>query len=171
MAIDHYVAIIKPLHHGRLLSKRLTRKLILFCWALAFLFGYSDFYVEFYKIHETRNAHGVNVCEAIYITKYQEEYCIFALTAVVYPLMLILYIRLCVYIQRRKPPGSSHSKSFNLRQTKNKKSFVTTLIILGTFTVCWLPNCLFQTTMSVYAEITWPKAPESSTLNLFTSSW
>ena len=35
MAIDHYVAIMKPLHHGRLLSKRRTRILIIFCWALA----------------------------------------------------------------------------------------------------------------------------------------
>ena len=86
--------------------------------------------------------------------------------AVVYPLMLLLYIRLCVYIQRLKHPGSSHSRSFNLRKTKNKKSIDTTLIILGTFTFCWLPNFLFQTTMSVYAEITWPKAPEGSTLNL-----
>ena len=53
MAIDHYVAILKPLYHDRLLSKRRTRMLVASCWVLAFVFGYSDFYVEFYNIFIT----------------------------------------------------------------------------------------------------------------------
>ena len=103
-------------------------------------------------------------CEAIYISAFQTEYCSFAIMCVVYPTMLLLYVRICNHIRRITNP-SQHDQdnlrsSINSRQQtmhhRNRKAVGTTFLILGTFSLCWLPNFLFQTTTSIYTELIQP---------------
>ena len=167
MAIDHYVAIMKPLYQLRLMTRTKISLIISAVWILSFVLGFMDFYAEFYNVPRIQNIFGANFCEAIYITRFQDEYCVFALTMIIYPIMLFLYIRICLYIHNLKAPGQNlqmHASFIRKEvvQKRNKKAAGTTLLILCTFSICWLPNFLFQITMSIYAELTRPNPPNEN---------
>ena len=161
MAIDHYIAILKPLHHQRLMSNTRGIILIVSSWVLAFLFGFSDFFAEPDKIPLIIANHSVNYCEAIYITRYQEEYCLFATAVITLSSMTYIYIRIYTKIRSHSKPGFSlnSSQSNNSKRMmaqmvlKNKRALITTLFILGTFILCWMPNCLFEVTLIAYIKL------------------
>ena len=174
MAFDHYLAILKPLHHDRILSKKRTRIVIIIFWILAFVIGFSDFYAEVNIISKIKKEFQSTFCEAVYITRYQCEYAVFAVLCIIYPTLILLYTRMCIHIRTLTSPGQhdqigSESEQ-HFRQQKidkrNRKAVGTTLLILGTFSVCWLPNFLFQTITSIYAEINHPITLSKPVLNL-----
>ena len=77
---------------------------------------------------------------------FQSEYFLFALALLCLVIMTFIYIRILVLVKRHQ-----NSNLYPLR--KNKKTLLTTLLIVGSFMACWLPMCLFQITMAVRKRV------------------
>ena len=94
MAVDHYVAILKPFHFQRILSKRRYIVMIIALWSLALLCGFSDFLSVFpdwdqWELYEDK----FNLCEFVFLSPYQEEYTVFPLAAICLCTMVFSYVR------------------------------------------------------------------------------
>lgn len=148
MAIDHYVAIIKPLMHNCYMSRSRCTTMIIIFWIIAVLCGFSDF---FSVLGELKDYHKYkkkfNFCEFIWLTDYHEEYTLFAIALLCLFTMLFIYVRIYWEVRHRTnswPPQQELQKS--------KKALITTLLILGTFILCVMPNCIFQITMIIAVQ-------------------
>ncbi len=94
MAIDHYLAITRPLHHTTILNKRRCTLLIIFFWILAFICGYSDFINVLFELDLwNRKKEIYNLCEFVFLTSYHEEYTVFATVALCLIIMIFSYMR------------------------------------------------------------------------------
>lgn len=138
MAIDHYIGIIKPLCYYRLMSRNKAYIIIILLWMIAAIGGFSNFLLGFvgYKSKQTL----FNYCEYIMYDNFNAEYLVFGVTLLC--LFVIIYIYLRIYYEVKKI--QTRTPSFPDETLQNKKAMFTTLLIIGTFSVCWLPNCIFQ---------------------------
>ena len=143
MAIDHFLAILRPLHYPSMMNEKRATMIIIFFWVVALLCGFSDF-MSVYPWH-SRHLGRYNFCELVKETPYQEEYTMFVIAVICFFCMTTTYIRMFVAIKQRHLSvglGVQHEQ-------RNKKALYTTLIILGTFVLCWLPQCLFQVSLII----------------------
>ena len=94
MAIEHYIAILKPLHYTRLLSRKRFTLMILLLWFIALVFGFSDF---MYVFKDWKDWHmfkdKFNLCEFVYVSEYHEEYTVLATAFLCLVIMLYVYVR------------------------------------------------------------------------------
>ncbi len=150
MAIDHFLAIVKPLHYPVLMHKRRASAIIAAFWLVAVLCGFSDFMSGYSKY--PRFKHLYNYCEFVYLTKYQEEYPTFAIALMCAIVMITSYVIILRVIRRcHRGIGAGAGRQDNA--VRNQKAVVTTLLILGTFLLCWLPMCLFQLALIIQVKI------------------
>ncbi len=151
MAIDRYIAIMKPLHYQVLMGKRRTSLLILALWVVAILCGFSDF---FSVLHDFKyHLHKYNFCEMVWLSRYQEEYLVFAVAILGLFFMLFVYIKIYCKVKYTREGNISSEQSHVRHEAKwNRGALVTTLLILGTFVLCWLPNCLYQVSLIVLTQ-------------------
>ncbi len=146
MAIDLYLAIVKPLHYTLLLSKKRTILMILSLWVVGILCGFSDFLAAFLKYYKYMAI--FSYCDFVWVSKYQDEYTTFALATVALFVMVMLYMRIYREVRLHRIRISQH-----VEYNKNKKALLTTLLILGTFVGCWLPVCLYQIVLLIYLRV------------------
>ena len=147
MAIDHYLAILRPLHYPTLMNPKRAKCLIIFLWILALVCGFSDFMSAYPKFLRYKDRY--NYCEFVYLTKYQDEYPLFVIALVCLLVMTFTYFRMLMAVKQRHqyigPVGQEMSR--------NKKAIFTTLLILGTFVLCWLPMCIFQIVLIIQVKL------------------
>lgn len=146
MAIDHYIAIMKPLHRQNILSRKKGNIIIIILWLLALIGGFSNFLsgLGSYDSNSKRT-----YCEYITRNKYHSEYLVFSITFISLFMIVYIYVVICIEIKKLqvRTPGSKKSTM------RNKKAMITTLIIIGTFIVCYLPTMLFQIIMIIQVHI------------------
>ena len=136
MAIDHYVGILHPF---TFVTKRNTICMIVILWTVALLSGFSDFFSPVGDFHAFQNR-SVHFCEWIWNSKYQEEFITFGIVIICFISMSVMYLR--IYCEVKGMDRSSAITDSNV--TKNNRALITTLLILGTFVLCWLPICIFN---------------------------
>ena len=160
MAIDHYLAILRPLHHPLLMSKSRANVMIVTLWLIAVLTGYSGFIIA---IGFRKPKDEIPFCELVLESPYHEEFTVFFITLVSLFLMCFIYIRIYLQVRRRQAEMSRHTRRGVMR--RNQRALITTLLILGSFAACWLPNCLFQIAMLIQLKIN-PAAVQTASLDL-----
>lgn len=169
MSIDHYLAITHPLRYPYLSNTFMTRALIVAAWVIAFLCGFSDFFTWFVHPYQERDEvsrqymlAGIidkpityNYCERVFKTPYREEYSIIVTAIICLVVMVTLYVSICIRIRKHHAPGdmSDHQVNQRREQKRNRKAVTTTLLVLGSFIVCWLPTCLFQITLILIVQL------------------
>ncbi|XP_060601439.1 melanocortin receptor 5-like [Ruditapes philippinarum] len=146
MAMDHYIAIMKPYRYPYIMSKRNGYILIACMWLLAALGGFSNFIFGTIGYHSQTL---FNICEYIMYDNYHAEYLIFGVTLICLFAIIFIYMRIFFEV-RRIQAKMQFTRCFTLH---NKKALITTLLIIGTFILCWMPNCIFQLTMIVEIHI------------------
>lgn len=148
MAVDHYIAIMRPLHYPRLMNKYRGNVMIVTLWCFAFIGGFSSFFSGISTFtHEI--SQKFNYCEFILYNEFQVEYLVFA-TAFI-SLIAIMYIYLRIYCKIR---NSKFRDTYMQKDSlHNNKAMVTTLLIIGTFILCWLPTCVFQIALIIQIHV------------------
>ncbi|XP_069111313.1 melanocortin receptor 5-like [Argopecten irradians] len=147
MAIDHYVAVLQPLYYNVILSRVKGNVIIAFLWSLAFVGGFCNFLTGLGS--SKARTRYLNYCEVIMYNDFHGEYLIMITTFICLVSIVFIYLRIYCEV-----------KAINNRLTQlqkdsfhNKKSQITTLLIIGTFIVCWLPTCIFQIVMVIQIQV------------------
>ena len=96
--------------------------------------------------YDVTNSDYTGVCYNVYCSKYDTEYLVLPMAALLLLAMCVIYIRVCVKIY-----SNSHllRGRHNRKVKRNKRGLVTTMCIVGTFMVCWLPFSIF-TSVTVF---------------------
>ena len=69
----------------------------------------------------------INYCEKIWMSSYQEEFCMFALAGICLCIMSYIYIRIYLVVRKQQQRDLLHTHDLK----KNKKALYTTLLVLG----------------------------------------
>ncbi|KAK3108213.1 hypothetical protein FSP39_003329 [Pinctada imbricata] len=147
MALDHYIAIMKPLHYIHIMNRFRGNLLIIVLWVTAFVGGFSSFLAGFSG--PDKNDRYLNFCEKIFSAEYQAEYIPVVATFICLGLILFIYIR--IYFEVKSM--AANVAPFENDEMHNNKARWTTLVIIGTFVVCWLPYMTFQVVMVIQIHI------------------
>lgn len=101
MAIDHYVAIVRPLHHPLVMTDFRANLIIPMLWLIAMLSGFSNFLSGFSYKSQLKEHHPDWIyCEVVRL--YHEEYTVFAISTVSFFIMVVIYIRIYLQVKRRQ---------------------------------------------------------------------
>ena len=150
MAIDHYIAILKPFHVHRLLSKKRTMLMLVIIWILAFIAGFSDFFSPLGELEQFWfYRFKFNYCEFIWLSRYQEEFITFGIAIACFFSMVFIYIQIYCTVRGMDPCSTVPS---TIKLIRNKRAVLTTLLILGTFMLCWLPTCIFNIVLIILTK-------------------
>ena len=135
--MDHYIAIVKPLHYNRIVSNNHTKVVIALIWIVSFI-G-----VALETVPEIFTYYRIDDVENTFCSHMQNEYVSRMPYFLVIPELFVLiglYARIFItykkYIIRRL--------SFHPDDRHNNKAIVTTLLIVGTFMVGWVPYSVLK---------------------------
>ena len=146
LGLDHYWAITKPLHHSILLGKRKTMLLIVSFWIISFAAGFSDLLSPLWNYNGYMSS-KLNYCEYTWTSPYQEEYTMFCIALLCFITLIYMYIKIYQEVKSRIQQQDM------VRMKRNRKALLTTLLILGSFVICWLPTCIFQIVLTIIAHV------------------
>ncbi|XP_072397022.1 D(1A) dopamine receptor-like [Diabrotica undecimpunctata] len=126
IAMDRYLAIVYPLHYARFMVKKFAYVLISIGWAAAFS-------AAFVPLIWNEWIDGVT-CEVVNVFPHNYmQFILLPMFSLIWTTMILLYTRIC-------QEASGQQKKIRVTGFKHQtKSFQVTLIILGCFTICWLP--------------------------------
>lgn len=139
MAVDHYIGILHPWYYRQhLMSRKKVYVIIIFLWIVSAFGGFSNFFLGYpgYKTKENL----FNFCEYIMYDNFHAEYLVFGVTLLCLCVIVYIYTRIYIEVKRIQ----TRTPSFPDETVQNRKAMVTTLLIIGTFSICWLPNCIYQ---------------------------
>ena len=149
MAVDHYIAILHPLYNRTFSRSCRTHVFVGGIWVVATVCGFSDFLSGISKYSSFQRRY--NYCDFVYQTRYQEEFTVFGIAFLTLSAMCVIYPRVIVTIQRVQRKKLGQRK--RILPAFKVKAVITSLLIVGTFMLCWLPQCLFQIVMIIQVRI------------------
>ena len=141
MAIDHHVAILNPLHYHEIMSHFRVNLMIFFIWIISAIGGLLDFIVG--AIIDDKS--GSDFCVKVYTDKFESQILLMCLILLELFVLIYLYLRIFLEIKKLLARGQAMQQD----DLHSNKAIITTLLIIGTFMICWVPNSLYQITMYV----------------------
>ncbi|XP_050388721.1 adenosine receptor A3 [Patella vulgata] len=147
MAVDHYVAIMNPLHYNEHLNEVKGNILIIVIWLLAFAGGFSVYLGDVQEFQAYK--HVINYCEFVQKNDFHGEYLVFFIAFVCFFVITYTYLRIYMEVRRVYRQGTRD----DLDYARNRKALLTSLLIIGTFVLCWLPTCVFQVALVIQVRV------------------
>lgn len=139
MAIDHYFAIMRPLHYIYIMNKRNGFILIFIMWLLATMGGFLNFLTGIASFSNHPNSY-MNYCEYIMYNDFYGDYLVIACTFLCLISICFIYLRIYCEVKRI----TNRIQILQYDEEHSSKTLVTTLLIIGTFVVCWIPIISFN---------------------------
>lgn len=159
LSINHYIGIMKPLHYNVIVTKRKVLTVISFLWISPFLLVLTLSFVENNGLFLT--SFQMNTCNAIFTTfTHRFSYSILFFFPIV--LMVIFYTHILIAVRNQQNKwknlsrnDSTRSKGRSIHGSNQKasreqarlqgniKAINTTLFILGSCFIGWMPALLF----------------------------
>lgn len=138
LAFDHYMAINNAMIYPQFVTRRRATVVIVTVWIVSYLCGFSRFLVPTatYKFCLITAAY----CNSVSCSTYETKYLLYPLVLICFVTMFVLYIKIFATIYWHQQKSGRHKRYMK----KNIKGVVTTMVILGSFLVCWLPYCLLE---------------------------
>ncbi|XP_029439338.1 actin-binding LIM protein 3 isoform X2 [Rhinatrema bivittatum] len=158
IAVDRYCAITSPFRYQGLLTKRKARAVVLLVWVVAALTSFLPIHMHWYRSQDPRASEcfgNDSCCEFSTNAPYAITS---AIISFYLPLVIMVFVYARVFQEARKQlqkidrsegrfhaaqqqqqqgaTGSRRSSKFCLKEHKALKTLG---IIMGTFTLCWLP--------------------------------
>lgn len=169
IAMDRYIAIIYPLHYGRFMTKKVAILIISSGWGLSI--GISLVPTFWNKWNETDKCHSINKV-------LPDEY----INCILIPMFATIWIGMFVVYMRiwREATGHArrlrHSTNYQTgRMWNDSKSVQMVLLILGCFSICWLPFFITILIVKIESrliyEITLRMAIANSGINPIIYAW
>ena len=146
MAIDHYVAIVLPLRYEVILSRRRIVACMVTPWVIPIIINFMMLVIT---LVGSNSRYGMlfNLCDdTLFLLRMQVSVvCLSILILAAIIIMLYVYIRVLIEIRRsavlmRNMIGQSQSHDHR----KNHHAVVTTLLVLVTFIIGWVPYITTQ---------------------------
>ena len=140
LGIDHYIAIVKPLYYNRIVSKRHTSACIVLIWILSVVASAIETIPEIIKYYRGYEIQYTITSIWIHMFRFYQPKLPYILVIFELIVLIILYIRIYVaykdHVTRRQlfRPDEQHSH----------KAFITTLFIIMTFMIGWVPYSIIQ---------------------------
>ncbi|XP_063301298.1 beta-2 adrenergic receptor [Pelobates fuscus] len=173
IAVDRYFAITSPFKYQSLLTKCKARIVILLVWVVSALTSFLPIYMEWYKSDEEKanECYLEDTCCYFYTNP---AYAISSSIISFYlPLVVMIFVYARVFQEAKKQlkkidkcEGRFHSqntqqdtngKQGNKRTSKfclkEHKALKTLGIIMGTFTLCWLPFFIVNIVQVIYSDV------------------
>ncbi|XP_045189542.2 adrenocorticotropic hormone receptor-like [Mercenaria mercenaria] len=138
MALDHYIAIMRPLHHRRLMSNFRGNFIVMIIWVFSITAGLLEFIIGL--LMKAESGDTKSVCTIILIDQYDLEIFIIGFIFVVLFIIVIIYTRIYMQLKSHVLVG--------IPRKQTSKALVTTVLLIGTFTLCWAPMGIFQIYMN-----------------------
>ncbi|GAB6022507.1 hypothetical protein CHUAL_006614 [Chamberlinius hualienensis] len=136
LAVNHYIGIIRPLHYASTMTKRKALLNIALMWILPIVF----FFIYFASIKDqgfwSRHCEGTR-----FIVEREFRYITGGLFFIPLILMFFMYVHIFIIVIRHNRGLSQYQGSRHFKH--NVKAATTTLLILGTYTIGWMPAVLF----------------------------
>ena len=137
IAVDHYLAILKPLMHKRSITNSRAICAVLVIWAVSVLAISVE--VIMGMIHKKEME---PLCNAIAYDKINSELGIVCFIFVVLVVILVIYCRIYICVIRNR---ATHSRTRHRKKdSSNKKTLVTTSLFVLTFVLFWTPVGIFN---------------------------
>lgn len=156
MSIDAYIAMLRPSYYLSHRNRSRSGVLAVFLWVIAFVCGFSDLIFSSYGfvVKMPRMRKRYNYCEFTYISLYQDEYIVFALVLLCLVTMSYLYCRVYVFVKSRPRPGTGQLQLQSApSSTRERKVLITTVFILLTFGICFVPMCALNVSLVIHATV------------------
>uniref|UniRef100_A0A8C1HPZ2 Beta-2 adrenergic receptor n=1 Tax=Cyprinus carpio carpio TaxID=630221 RepID=A0A8C1HPZ2_CYPCA len=175
IALDRYLAITSPFHYQSLLTKCRACFIVLLVWVIAGLISFPPIHMDWWTSNSTEAIHclqNVNCCEF----HTNGIYAIISSTVSFYiPLVIMVFVYSRVFQEARKQlkkisksegrfhaqnngkmqqEASSHCEARTAKKPKfclkEHKALKTLGIIMGIFTLCWLPFFVLHVVKAIY---------------------
>ncbi|XP_005050332.1 PREDICTED: lysophosphatidic acid receptor 3 [Ficedula albicollis] len=133
IAVERHMSIMRMKIHSNLTKRRVTF-LIVAIWAIAIFMGAVP-------TLGWNCLCDIAVCSSL-APIYSRSYLVFwsVLNLVVFFIMVVVYIRIYMYVQRKTNVLSSHTSGSISRRRTPVKLMKTVMTVLGAFVVCWTPG-------------------------------
>ncbi|KFZ56635.1 Lysophosphatidic acid receptor 3 [Antrostomus carolinensis] len=133
IAVERHMSIMRMKIHSNLTKKRVTF-LIISIWAIAIFMGAVP-------TLGWNCLCDITACSSL-APIYSRSYLVFwsVLNLVVFFIMVVVYIRIYMYVQRKTNVLSSHTSGSISRRRTPVKLMKTVMTLLGAFVVCWTPG-------------------------------
>uniref|UniRef100_A0A667Z6V3 Beta-2 adrenergic receptor n=1 Tax=Myripristis murdjan TaxID=586833 RepID=A0A667Z6V3_9TELE len=149
IALDRYLAITSPLRYPTLLTKCRAFGVVLGVWAVAFLISFLPIHMEWWVSDEKE---AIRCSEDPYCCDFNTNvaYAVFSsMVSFYFPLVVMVFLYTRVFQEARKQLEKIRGRERQNGKAKSKHSAVKTLgIIMGTFTLCWLPFFILNILMT-----------------------
>ncbi|XP_031347147.1 histamine H2 receptor [Photinus pyralis] len=169
IALDRYVAIVYPLHYGRFMTKKVAVAIIITGWAVSIVISLLPSFWN--QWNETDRCVSINKV-------LPNEYINFVLI----PMFLMVLIGMFVVYTRIWKEATGHARRLRNstsyqygKMWNDSKSVQVVLLIIGCFSVCWLPFFISILIMKLESrliyEITLRLAIANSGINPIIYAW
>ncbi|XP_071843547.1 adenosine receptor A2a-like [Apostichopus japonicus] len=147
ITIDRYIAISRPLRHHVIMTRQKTIIIIIFCVAFGFCYGKLsvwNFGSYPYKWMCERNLH-----DAPKLTIHLLAASFLIPTWLL--LLIIAYVRIfyIAYLRKDDVTNSRSQRDKSVQWRMRMHTTISSAIVLGAFTICWLPNS-FKYVLKIY---------------------
>ena len=147
MGIDHYVAVIRPLHYHLIMSPTRANIILVAIWIISALGGFLEIIVGGF-LHGKESG---NFCFNVLYNNNSFDAQLLVLCFVVLEMLTLIYLY-CHIFQKIKSStyiAQLNAQSLLQRQSANsslhsKKAIITTILIVGTFMVTWIPYSVYN---------------------------
>lgn len=145
MGIDHYIAVLKPLHYHLIMSKTRANIMILAIWFISVLGGLLNVIVGSFLDSEVTG----DFCYHVLTDGFEAQVPILCLVLLEMLILIYLYCHIFHIIKSSSYQIRLNARSLLRRQSANcnlhsRKAIITTLLIVGTFMVCWIPYSVYH---------------------------
>uniref|UniRef100_A0A8C6SCC6 Adrenoceptor beta 3a n=1 Tax=Neogobius melanostomus TaxID=47308 RepID=A0A8C6SCC6_9GOBI len=147
IAVDRYIAITRPLRHKVLLNKLRARVIVCLVWLVSALISFVPIMKGYWRVNNDEDADRCysepKCCD--FLTNMQFAI-ISSIVSFYIPLLIMIFVYAQVFLIAKRQVQLidknrlrfQHEPS-RLMLVKEQKALKTLGIIMGTFTVCWLP--------------------------------